>query len=174
MLFWLPRTPLFFLSTNCGHYHCLKRSLLNWALNPIKCFDWPNQYDFLDILHCSLILVTIIFLSYFWHMLSGVWNKTIASNMGDFQYIIRRDYFQKIWLWKLWIKLEFLLIRNSEKVRLCSSIYLSFFLGIYTFQDVISASNPSKILWSNLLWNRNRMFIPLRYSQWKKIFLTTL
>ena len=67
------------------------------------------------------------------------------------------------------IKLDFLLIRNSEKVRLCSGIYLSFFLGIYTFQDVISASNPSKILWSNLLWNRNRIFIPLRYSQWKTI-----
>ena len=118
--------------------------------------------------YCSLILVTIIFLSYFWHLLSGVWNKIIAPNMGDSQYIIRRDYFQKIRLWKLsslifcWSEI----LKRSDCVQ--ASTYL-FFLGIYTFQDVISASNPSKILWSNLLWNRNRIFIPLRYSQWKTI-----
>ena len=118
--------------------------------------------------YCNLILGTIIFLSYFWHLLSGVWNKIIAPNMGDSQYIIRQDYFQKIRLWKL-SSLNFCwseILKRSDCVQ--ASTYL-FFLGIYTFQDVISASNPSKILWSNLLWNRNRIFIPLRYSQWKTI-----
>ena len=82
--------------------------------------------------------------------------------------IIWRDYFQKIRLWKL-SSLNFCwseILKRSDCVQ--ASTYL-FFLGIYTFQDVISASNPSKILWSNLLWNRNRIFIPLRYSQWKTI-----
>ena len=114
---------------------------------------------------------TIIFLSYFWHLLSGVWNKIIAPNMGDSQYIIGRDYFQKIRLWKL-SSLNFCwseILKRSDCVQ--ASTYL-FFLGIYTFQDVISASNPSKILWSNLLWNRNRIFILYDILNGRRYLLT--